>query len=334
MAAVHPCTAREMEDHGVSIVRLADPARGLEVNIAPSIGNRAFEMLAGGKNILHFPLDDVSRLKGDRHLSGIPFLAPWANRMPGGFWANGKRYLFNMGLDSIRPDQNGTPIHGLLTSSPFWEVVDLGADTASAHVTSRLQFWKHPDLMANWPFAHEYEMTHRLAAGALEVSVTVANLSAEPMPVAVGFHPYFQLPDVPIGEAVVHLPARLHVETDSRLIATGETTPVAFEDTLSLRDHHFDDGYTGLERDAAGHAVFYAEGHGKRIEVAFGPKYRVGIVYAPPGQNYICFEPMSTVTNGVNLAHEGKCPELQTVAPGGRWQESFWVRPSVTGPRL
>ena len=70
------------------------------------------------------------------------------------------------------------------------------------------------------------------------------------------------------------------------------------------------------------------EAGAKKIEVAFGPKYRVAIVYAPPGHDYICFEPMSAVTNGINLAHEGKYKELQVVNPGGEWQESFWVRPA------
>jgi aldose 1-epimerase len=35
---------------------------------------------------------------------------------------------------------------------------------------------------------------------------------------------------------------------------------------------------------------------------------------------------MAAVTNGVNLAHDGKYNELQTVAPSTTWQESFWVR--------
>jgi aldose 1-epimerase len=73
--------------------------------------------------------------------------------------------------------------------------------------------------------------------------------------------------------------------------------------------------------------VFYVEGAGKRIEVIFGPKYRVAIVYVPAGENFICFEPMSALTNGINLAHEGKYPDLQTVAPGKQWTESFWIRP-------
>ena len=41
---------------------------------------------------------------------------------------------------------------------------------------------------AQWPFAHEYEMTYSLAEGALEVKTTIADLSAEAMPVAIGYH--------------------------------------------------------------------------------------------------------------------------------------------------
>jgi aldose 1-epimerase len=317
--------AKHVDDHGIPTVRLTDALHAVEAAIVPSIGNRAYQLLVRGENFLHFPLDNPSALKGDRHLNGIPFLAPWANRMPDGFHANGKYYQFNPGSETIRPDPNGIPIHGLLTASPFWEVVDVSADENSASVTSRLEFWKRPDLMANWPFAHDYEMTYRLAAGVLEVSVTVTNRSTDPMPIAVGFHPYFQLPGVPIEEMVAHIPVRRHIETDSRLVATGETTPVTFGAGVSLKDHHFDDGFTDLARDPDGRAVFSVEGGGKRIEVAFGSRYQVAVIYAPPGQNFICFEPMTAVTNGVNLAFEGKYPELQTVPAGGEWRESFWI---------
>jgi aldose 1-epimerase len=315
-------TARQQPESNVPIVRLTSEDHGLEVAIAPSIGNRAIGMWVRGENILYVPFEDPARLKAERHTNGIPFLAPWGNRMPEGFWANGKNYRFNMGLDSIRADANGIPIHGLVSSSDLWEVVDFGADGESAHVTSRLEFWKYPELMANWPFAHEYEMTYRLAGGVLDVMVTVKNLSAEPMPLAIGFHPYFQLPGVPIAEAFAHVPVRLHVETDERLVATGEVRPVEFPEKISLRDRRFDDGFTGIENP-----LFYVEGGLKRIEVKFGPKYTVVIVYAPPGHDYICFEPMTAITNGVNLARQGKYAALQTVAAGGQWSESFSVRP-------
>jgi aldose 1-epimerase len=324
-------TAEKTTDHGIEVVRLTDAARGVGVSVAPSIGNRAFALTVHGKNILYFPSPDIASFKngGARQLNGIPFLAPWANRMAGGgFWANGKNYRFNPDLGSVHLDKDNIAIHGMLTTSPLWEVTGVGANGHSAHVTSRLQFWKYPELMASWPFAQEYEMTYTLANGVLEVTTAVTNLSTQAMPVVLGFHPYFHLPDVPRSEAIAHIAARKHVETDAHLVATGELTPANLSDEISLKDHTFDDGYTDLVRGSDGRAVFSVAAGSKKIEVLYGPRYPVAVIYAPPNQPFICFEPMTGITNAANLAHDGKYAELQTVAPGATWRESFWVRAS------
>src|SRR5215813_14647422 len=170
-------TAERTSEGSVAIIRLRDAARGVEVSVVPSMGNRASEMKVHGKNIL----SDASP-----KLGGIPFLAPWADLLnKPGFWANGKYYKFNMELGNVRGNM---PIHGLLVSSPLWRVTEVKAGAQSAHVTSRLEFWKQPDLLAQWPFAHEFEMTYSLADGMLEVRTTITNLSAEAMPVAIGYH--------------------------------------------------------------------------------------------------------------------------------------------------
>jgi aldose 1-epimerase len=322
-------TAEKTTDHGVAVVHLRDTALGVDVSIVPTVGNRAYELKMHGKNLLYFPSPDLAAFKNSRRpgLNGIPFLAPWANRISGGgFWADGKRYLFNSDLGSVHVGSDGIAIHGMLTSSPLWEVTEVKADRKSAHVTSRLPFWKYPELIANWPFTHEYEMTYTLADGGLQVSTTVKNLSAEAMPVVLGFHPYFNIPDVPRAEWIAHIAARKHIETDARLVATGEYTANDLPEQVSLKNHTFDDGFTDLVRAKDGHATFSVQAGAKKIQVIYGPKYQVAVVYAPPGQNYICFEPMTAITNGVNLAHDGKYSELETVAPGATWQESFWVR--------
>ena len=321
--------AEKITDHGVEVVRLTDASHGVEVSIAPSIGNRAYEMKMHGKNILYSPAADVGQLKARPGLSGIPFLAPWANRMAdSGFWANGKKYAFNSGLGTMRVPPNGVAIHGMLTASALWNVTEVKADGKSAWVTSRLEFWKYPDLMANWPFAHDYEMTYKLADGALEVITTVINRSADPMPLALGYHPYYVLPDTPRDEAVAHIPVKTLVVTDDRLVATGEMKPSDLPDPTPLKGRTFDHGYTDLIRDKDGRATFSLSSGEKKIEIVYGPKWIVAVVYEPANQNYICFEPMASITNGVNLAHDGKYPQLQTLAPGATWRESFWVRPS------
>src|SRR5438128_8247791 len=194
--------AEKMTDHGVAIVRLTDSRNDVQVSVLPSIGNRAYEMKVHGSNVFYFPFADVSEFQARPRLSGIPFLAPWADLLnEPAFWANGKKYLFNMGLGNVRGNM---PSHGLLTVSPNWRVTETAADARSAHVTSRLEFWKYPDLAAQWPFADEYEMTYSLANGELEVKTTITNLSFETMPVVIGYHSFFQIPDIPRDEWVAH----------------------------------------------------------------------------------------------------------------------------------
>ena len=321
----------QTSDHGIPIVHLFDAAAGVEVSILPTIGNRAYEMKVHGKNILYFPVSDISQVQKTPGLNGIPFLAPWANRLgEQAFWANGRQFPFNMTLGNVR---GAIPSHGLLTNSRFWRVTEAAADSQSAHVTSKLEFWKYPELMAQWPFAHEYEMTYRLAAGVLEVQITVTNLSTESMPISLGFHPYYRIPDVPRDEWTAHLAARKMIVADSRLVATGEFKSNDLPDPLPLKTHNLDTGFTDLVRDADGQAHFWVESGGKKVEAMLGPKFAVALIYdplAPAGEtrDFICIEPMAGITNAVNLNHEGKYADLQSVPPGGAWKESFWVRAS------
>ncbi len=291
VSAASRYSATRTMDGETEIIRLADEARGVEVNIAPSVGNRAYELKVHGKNLLYFPgVITAYKKAGAPGINGVPFLAPWANRMAGGgFWANDKHYIFNGNLGTVRIDRNDIAIHGMLAGSPRWEVEKFGKNKVSAYVTSKFDFWKYPDMMANWPFAQEYEMTYTLTDGALEVTTTVKNLSDSPMPMSIGFHPYFNIPDTPRSEETVHVAARMHVETDTRLVATGQLTPYTAPDQISLKDHTFDDGFTSLIRDGEGHATFSVQAGSKKIEVVYGPKYQVAVIYAPPRQNYICF---------------------------------------------
>lgn len=324
-------TAERTTDHGIPVVRLADPANGVEVAIVPSVGNTAYEMNVHGKNILYFPYADVSEFQKNPRLSGIPFLAPWANRLDQqAFWANGKKYAFDMDLGNVR---GANPIHGLLSSSPYWKVISVAGDKRSARTTSRLEFWRYPELMAQWPFAHEYEMTYALKDGVLEVRVTITNLSNDPMPVAIGFHPYYQIPDVSRDAWIGHIPARRRVVADNRLIPTGDYRAMDIPDPFPLRGRTLDDGFIDLQRDSEGRAVFSIQSGEKKVETLFGPKYPVAVVWEPNTQGgqpqpFICFEPMTGITSAVNLAHEGKYPDLQMIPAGGRWSESFWIRAS------
>lgn len=321
-------SAQQVNQDGVPVVRLTDTARHTEVWVAPTVGNTAYEMTVNGKRVFWSPYKTVKEFEAKPVHAGNPFLAPWANRLDqDAFYANGKKYILNDNLKNVRRDGNGHPIHGFLTFVKDWKVVKLHADDNGAELTSRLEVWKHPDWMAQFPFAHTIEVTHKLHNGVLEVLTTVENLSSEPMPLGFGYHPYFQVNDAPRDEWTVDIPAKDHVLLSKQLIPTGETKPMDLPRPYPLKGTQLDDVFTNIPRDSQGHAAFSVKGKNEKVTVIYGPKYPVAVIYAPPGRNFICFEPMTGLTNAFNLHQEGKYPALQSVAPGAKWSESFWIKP-------
>jgi aldose 1-epimerase len=321
-----PYSATRIAVRGVEVVRLSDFAREIEAAIAVGAGNMAYELKVRGGNYLWFPFADPAELLQHPRTCGVPFLAPWANRLDSdSYWVNGKQHTLNSAIANFHRDPNGKPIHGLLRYSRDWTLVSSDADDHSAHVTSRLDFGAHPDLMAQFPFDHTIIMTYRLSGGVLEVETALQNHAAEPLPVAIGYHPYFQLHDSPRDQWKVHLAARTHLELSAETIPTGESKPVEFSDPHALQDGQLDDVFGDLVRGSDGRAGFWVQGLKERVTVTYGPKYPVAVVFSPQGHDFICFEPMAAVTNAFNLAHAGLYPDLQTVPVGGEWRESFWI---------
>ena len=364
-AAAQPYEARQSGD----IVQLEDTASRTVVSIITSVGNMAYEMRVNGHNILRFPYASIDAYRARPARVGIPLLAPWGNRLDEqAFYANGKRYAFDMQSGNIT---GAIPIHGFMSLTDRWQIVELKHDGTAAWLTSRLDVYKQPAWMKQWPFAHTIEMTYRLQAGVLEVRTKVVNLSAEPMPVALGYHPWLQLTDSPREEWTITVPARTRWLLSHQKVPTGVTEPTdTFFTNFSgaLKDYNIDDVFTDLVRDAQGRVTTTVKGRSQQIELTQGPNFKALIVYSPnplnsgrgsqipppdpsastqapapagrgaaPGPppanplatpNFICIEPMAGITNALNLAHRGVYKELQSIPPGGTWQESFWIRPS------
>jgi aldose 1-epimerase len=257
------------------VVRLEDANSQTVVSVMPSHGNSAFEMAVRGRKVLRFPFASVEEYKGGRGMSGIPFLAPWANRLDEpAFYANGKKYSFNLELGNVRAGQNNHPMQGFLTAVTQRTVLEAKADGNAAWITSQLDFFREPEWIAQFPFAHTIAMTYRLSEGSLEVRIRLNNLSRALMPVAIGFHPYSQLNDAPRDEWTFGIAARTEWLLSKDNIPTGEVRPIeqflpkpqgGTLKGLSL-DHVFDD----LIRDAAGRATMWVQGKSERVEVAFG----------------------------------------------------------------
>jgi aldose 1-epimerase len=312
------------------VVQLQDARTETIVSILPGVGNIAFEMKVKGQNILYWPYSSAEDFKARPAMSGIPFLGPWADRLDEpAFFANGRRYAFDLQLGNVRGEM---PIHGFVTTTDQWKVVEARADADAAWVTSRLEFYRQPTWMKQWPFAHTIEITHRLQDGVLEVQTTIANLSAEPMPIAIGFHPYYQLTDSRRDEWTLRVGARTHWLLTANNVPTGETEPIErffpTPQAVPLGDYSLDDVFTDLVRDGQGRTTISVAGRSQRLDVILGPNYRAVTIWSPKDRPFVCVEPTAGIIDALNLAARGLYKELQSVAPGGTWRERFWVAPS------
>ena len=194
-----PYSVKTMGD----VVQLRDARADTTVSVLVPVNN-AYEMVVKSKNIIRMTISSVDDMRARPGLNGVPLLAPFANRNDGtAFYANGKKYNFDMERGNVR---GPIPIHGYLSGTNAWKLVEAKADEKSAWVTSRLEFYKYPDYMQQFPFAHTLTVTYRLAGGALEVHTRVDNLSTEPMPVVLGWHPYFAVSDSSRSDWVLRFP--------------------------------------------------------------------------------------------------------------------------------
>jgi aldose 1-epimerase len=276
--------------------------------VDPSFGNIVVSFAKGGHEHIWKP-DPWN----EPTLAGIPLLAPWANRLDGdAYTANGARYQLNPEFNNLRRDGNHLPIHGLLIFANAWHVVTQHASS----VTSRLEFWRFPKWMAQFPFAHTIEITHRLQPGSLEIETAIENLSNEPMPLSLGYHPYLKLTDSPRDQWVVHIAARDQVVLSPKLIPTGERHPMSLPTQFPLAGNALDNVFSNLTGEA-----FLIEGARERISVRFGPKFKIAVIYAPQGRDFVCIEPMTAPTNAFNSG----APELQSIPAGEIWRESFQI---------
>jgi galactose mutarotase-like enzyme len=246
---------------------------------------------------------------------GIPLLHPWANRLSAlTYEAAGLKATIDPDSPRIRLDPNGLPIHGLLAANPHWQV---GEQPDGLRAT--LDFSAQPELLEAFPFEHELAHHIALTDDTLTIATTLTATGDHPVPVSFGFHPYFALPDTDRADWHVEIPVTTRLEPDDEGIPTGATQP-ADVSPGPLGDRTFDDLYEGIED-----RPFVLQGGGRRVEVAFREGYPYAQVFAPPGQDLICFEPMTAPTDALASG-----TGLRTVEPGQSFTAAFDVRVTTT----
>jgi galactose mutarotase-like enzyme len=299
------------EVDGEPAVTLA--AGGLEATFLPGLGLLGTSLRHRGEELLALPGGVAGYRAG--HVTGLPILAPWANRLPGRRYRAAGVEVSLEGLD-LHTDPAGLPIHGTLTAHPGWRLERLSADGDRAVLAASFDYGAWPRLQAAFPFPHELAVAATLQGASLEVATRLRPTGERPVPVAFGWHPYLQLPGAPRADWRLLLPERRHLELDGRGLPTGRAEDEAAE-ADPVGDRTYDDLYALGDDPDRGLGL---EAAGRRLLVGYGDGYGHAQVFAPPEAEFVCLEPMTGPTGALAA---GTCP---LVEPGDAFTARFIIR--------
>ncbi|MEO8688561.1 MAG: aldose 1-epimerase [Solirubrobacteraceae bacterium] len=289
-------------------MRLRAAGGELEAAFAPEAG-------LVGSSLTHRGEELLSQRKGLEEYArsgstfGIPFLHPWANRLADFNYAvAGQEVELDRDSGLVRIEEHGLPIHGLGPNGLQWEAEEHGDALRAETELDR-------ERLEGFPFPHRLTVEAVVADDGLTIRTTLTATTAVPVPIAFGYHPYLVLPGVPRPEWEVELPVDTRLVLDDDLIPTGEEEPPGFR-RGALEDRSLDDAYTMPEHPRP----FTVAGGGRTLGVEFLEGYTHAQVFAPPGKDLICFEPMTAPGNALR-SHEG----LRLAPPGEPFTAAFRI---------
>ncbi len=318
----------------LATVRLCDAEAGIEATFVPganmlccSLRHRGEELLAQNAGV------DAYAQRGKT--MGIPLLYPWANRLAAfDYTVAGRAVALPHDSARVALDGNGLPIHGVVGGRLAWELdgapaqdagseftdaVESGGDRTAPprgadSLTARLS-WNDakPELFEVFPFRHDLTYSARLAAGRLQIELTVHACGADVVPVAFGFHPYLCVAGAPREGWRIEFPSMRGLKLDATQIPF--TSGEMFHAWCAvLGESAFDDGFEALAEPAC----FSASAGGRRVAFEFMQGYPCAQVYSPTGAQFVCFEPMTAPANALRSGRG-----LRLLAPGERFSAAF-----------
>lgn len=258
---------------------LTDSTSGSRVVIAPTRGGMVSRFDVAGRPVFYLDAATLTdRAKNVR--GGSPVLFPSPGALADDVFITGQGRAARMRQ------------HGFARQKE-WSVVG----TSHAEATLAL----HPDADTREQYPWEFALTLRysLASATLKIEARVENLSDTPMPFALGFHPYFYLPNEDKSLARVPTGARHAYDNVAKQAVDvhGSLDLTAKEVDLHLLDHP---GRTAtLER------------RDDRIVITADSAFDRWVVWTLSGKDFVCLEPWTARANALNTGED-----LRRLAPG------------------
>ena len=302
----------------------------LEATILPGRGMDVLQIKAylpgkGETDLLNSPsLEDAARLLGkDNDVFGNQvfkfggaILLPFANRIRGEVAPDGKtitamiagrKVILPANWSGNNPGAEKHAIHGLMQRSHFQNVITRSGAQESA-VTATLNAGNFD---GHWLSDTDVEVQTVLSYDAFDLTVTAKNVGPRPLPMGIGWHPYFVHPGGDRQEVRLHLPSetRAVVNNYDDSFPTGRRIPVkgtdydfSAPDGRALGTQYLDDNYSVLNYDqgkTVTELIDPGAKYGLRL-ITLTPKIKSIQVYAPPDKNFVAIEPQFNLPDPYN----------------------------------
>jgi aldose 1-epimerase len=318
-------TATVFPGRGMNVFQITAniPGKGeVEVFASPSLTDAAAKLNGGP--------DD---LNGNASFSfGGAFLVPYPNRIRGKLSDDGKTITTEWKGKTItlpanwkgkNPGAEPHAMHGLILASKTDDVkTETTADgqtlTGTIHAGNFGGYWlSNTDL--NFSIA--------LTGGAVDATITAKNVGTEEEPMAIGWHPYFNIPSGDRKQARLHVPGEQTAEVNNYddVFPTGKLVPVkgtkydfTAPDGKALDDIFLDDNWSKLKRTDGAVDVNLtdpAANYGVRVE-GISPEIKTVQVYAPPTRQFAAIEEQFNFGDPFGKEWHGMDTGMVTLKPG------------------
>jgi aldose 1-epimerase len=323
------------------------PGRGMElIQITadfPGKGNvdvLASPDLAGAKKMLDAD-DDANGDLGYR--LGAAFLVPYPNRIRGKLSSDGKTLTtewhgqtLTLPANNIgtKPGAERHAMHGLILKSKT-EDVKVTKVPGGEEVTGVIHAG---NFGGHWLSKTELFVTIKLTAEAVDASIVARNVGSEDEPIAIGWHPYINLPSGDRSQVRVHIPADKLAEVDGydNVFPTGKLLPVQgtrydlrAPGGVPLGTNMFDDNWSHIDwqnGDATVKIIDPAAHYGVDIE-GLSPEIKTIQMYAPPTKQFVAVEHQFNFADPFGKEWNGMDTGMVTLKPGQstRWHVRLHV---------
>jgi galactose mutarotase-like enzyme len=303
------------------------PGKG-EVNVLSSPN------LAGAKKMLDVDDDAFGNLS---YRLGAAFLVPYPNRIRGKLSADGKTlttewqgHTLTLPANNIGklPTAERHAMHGLILKSKTDDIkVHNGAGVSE--VTGTIHAG---DFGGHWLSKTDLTISVRLSAEGIDASIEAKNIGGEDEPMAIAWHPYFNLPSGNRSQVRIHIPATTVAQVDNydNVFPTGKLEPVAgtrFDmrapGGVALGTNFFDDNWNHLEwaNKAVTVKVIDPAAHYGVDIIGLSPEIRAIQMYAPPTSQFVAIEHQYNYADPFGKEWKGTNTGMVTLKPG---QSTLW----------